>query len=573
MSFTESTPIKERINYLRISIAIALPFTVLFSLINYFSGFLYLAAVEALTSLFILVPALTMSRQEKLIVLAEYMVLIYGLIVTTALIVFGGIVGSGTLWVFAFPFIAFLLKDQRIGWYMCLAWMVVMSVGLSQDESSAFFYNYPEEFKPQLILAMFFYSLIAASFNLARSRYEKLLIEQIKVAEDENEFKSQFLSNVSHEIRTPLNAIYNLADFAIVAKEEQVRNMQLMQLKSSTRHLLLLLNNVLDFAKLEKQEMSLELTVVNLREEFSNVVENLNALSLAKFIEVAINVHQAVPEYIIADQVKIHQILFNIIGNAIKFTPEHGHIQAQCEVVTQSDSTVILLFKISDNGIGMTESQQKIIFESFKQADVSTTRQFGGTGLGLAIVKQLVQLIDGKIWVESKPGSGSTFYIEASFDKPSKQAATTSSPAVQHEGMAFPQLQGLNVLVVEDDPINLYIAMEMLQQEGINAREAENGQIALDLLNQDIPVDEILMDISMPVMNGLEATRLIRESKKHSQLPIIGLSANINPQDLEKARTIGMNSTLSKPVIKDELMKALEKFAPDHLKSPNIKGS
>jgi len=347
LSFTESTPIKERINYLRISIAIALPFTVLFSLINYFSGFLYLAAVEALTSLFILLPVLAISRQEKLIALAEYLVLIYGLIITAALVVFGGIVGSGTLWIFAFPFVAFLLKGQRIGWYMSLAWVIVMSVGLSQDESSAFFYNYPEDFKPQLILAMFFYSLIAASFNLARSRYEKLLIEQIKIAEEENEFKSQFLANVSHEIRTPLNAIYNLADFAIEAKEEQKRNMQLMQLKSSSRHLLLLLNNVLDFAKLEKQEISLELMNVNLRTEFNNIAENLNALSLAKSIEVDINVQPAVPEYIIADQIKIHQILYNIIGNAIKFTPEHGHIQAHCEVITQSDSMVKLLFKIS----------------------------------------------------------------------------------------------------------------------------------------------------------------------------------------------------------------------------------
>ena len=420
INFHEVTPFSERVAYLKTSISIALPFTLVFSLINYLGEFYYLAAVEAVTALLFLVPALLIGNNPQRIALAEYLVLTYGLFVTMALVIFGGIASSGPLWIFAFPFIAFLLKGQKIGWYMCIFWMLVISVVMTYGNALKLFHTYPEGFHSLLFIAMFFFSLIAAAFNLARSRFEILLVEQIKRAQEENKFKSEFLANVSHEIRTPMNAIYNLVDFAIDAKDEEKKNLYLIKLKTSTKRLLALLNNILDFSKLEKKQASLDLAAINIREELTNIDNMLSASCNAKNLSLDFEVETSVPESIVADPLKIHQVLFNVIANAIKFTPEHGHISVSCNIVDTGSDNVTLLFTIKDTGIGMTEEQLKIIFDSFKQADSSTSRRFGGTGLGLAIVKQLVSLMQGKIWVESRIDEGSTFFIQLTFDTTSK---------------------------------------------------------------------------------------------------------------------------------------------------------
>ena len=586
INFKEVTPFKERVAYLRTSIAIALPFTLLFSVINYLTGFYNLAAVEAFTAILFLLPALLIGHHKNRVSFAEYLVLVYGMLITIALVIFGGIAGTGALWIFAFPFIAFLLKGQKIGWHMCILWMIVMSSSMAYSEvainDAKLFYIYPEGFKPQLVIAMFFFSLIAAAFNLARSRFEILLIDQVKNAEAENRFKSEFLANVSHEIRTPMNAIYNLVDFAIHAKDEEQKNLHLVKLKTSTKRLLTLLNNILDFSKLEKKAVGMDFMALNLQEEFTNVDNMLSASYKAKNISLDFDINDDVPESIVADPIKIHQVLINIIGNAIKFTPENGQINVNCELIKKHNAEVTLLFCVKDNGIGMSDAQIAIIFDSFKQADSSTSRRFGGTGLGLAIVKQLVELMEGKVWVESELNQGSTFYIELTFDTSSQKLMdaavnnplansasgpvpvtnlnSVSNPAMIESHDEYPRLNGLNILLVEDDEINQYVATKILNDVGINIVIADNGQMALDILKANSDFDAILMDINMPVMNGFEATREIRKLIPYRHKPILGLSANVLPEDLEKGIEAGINCTLSKPILKNELMHSLEQY-------------
>lgn len=554
LGLQEITPLRERIIYLKTTIFIALPFTLIFSIVNYLNNFPYLASAEMITGIFILIPALMLAGKSTAISTAEYLVLLYGLLVTKALALFGGIEGTGTLWVAAFPFIAFLLKGQKLGWYLCIVWLLVMNVDFRPEGYDDIFYKYPDGFSEQFMLSMLFYCLIAASFNLARSSFESLLVEQKESAEAESEFRTRFLANVSHEIRTPLNAIYNLVDFANESHDRQKQQQYLLKLKSSTRHLLNLLNNVLDFSKLEKNEMVIEQALFNVEDEFVHIQNMVGATCDARNIDFAIHIDPRMVQSVITDPLKMHQILSNLVSNAVKFTPDNGAVSMSCSVIAKKTKTLKAEFRVTDNGIGMTPVQQSVIFDSFKQADVSTTRQYGGTGLGLAIVKQLVELLGGDIRVESAKGQGSEFIVDMSFDIAPEKIAEYQQFSSLESAIDKHDLKGLSVLLVEDNDINQEIAVELLQQEKVDVTVAENGIQALKMLSTDMSFDVVLMDFNMPVMNGFEATTSIRRDLGLTELPIIGLSANVFPEDLQKGIDAGMNATISKPIIKEDLI-------------------
>lgn len=385
-----------------------------------------------------------------------------------------------------------------------------------------------------------------------REKNEQILREALAEANKAREMKQNFLAKMSHEIRTPMNAIIGMTDLLRQTLLDQEQSSFLYAISVSSTTLLELLNDILDFSKMEAEQFVLEHIPFDLKKVMHESYESMRFKAAEKGIEFEILMNPNLPDAVLGDSHRLAQVFLNLVNNALKFTSK-GSVRLAATCLDETDTTCKIRFEVSDTGIGVKKEQQALIFESFQQEDESTTRRFGGSGLGLSIVKEIVDLYNGKIWLESEKGEGATFLFEITFEK--ANAGALQPAEVKSQAHSAESLEGLHVLVVEDNEINQFLALTILERSQADVEVAENGLIALDMLKAD-NFDCVLMDMQMPVMDGLEATRVIRDSL-HSDVPIIALTANAIDGDEERCLEAGMNDYIAKPFQAEVLVKKI----------------
>jgi signal transduction histidine kinase len=374
-------------------------------------------------------------------------------------------------------------------------------------------------------------------------------------ADRANRTKSEFLAMMSHEIRTPMNGILGTVQLLELSALSEEQRRDLLIVRNSGDALLILIDGILDFSKIEAGKLELELRDFDLREEIGITMALYKPLFASKGLQLDVEIDEAVPDMLNGDSTRLRQILSNLVSNAIKFT-QAGFVRIHIGADQLADSAVRLRGSVQDTGIGITAARSDRLFRAFSQVDVSTTRQYGGTGLGLAICARLCEAMGGGIRVFSESGAGSTFQFEVQLRAGS---SVLESPAATQDALAA-DLSSLRVLVVEDHPVNQKIALGLLTKLGIHADLAENGEVAIGMTSGG-HYDVILMDMQMPVMDGVDSTRAIRLLPLEFQPWIIAQTANAFDTDRESCLQAGMDDFLSKPFRMDALREKLDKGA------------
>ena len=386
-------------------------------------------------------------------------------------------------------------------------------------------------------------------------RAERKLREAKELAEDSARTKSEFLANMSHEIRTPMNGIIGITNLALRNETSDTQRDYLEKIDQSAKSLLRILDDILDFSKIEAGRLEIEQAEFRI-DAVLNDIRNITAYAiLQKGIEFSVNTPEELTYSVIGDSLRLKQVLLNITSNAIKFT-EKGGVTISVEITDRKEDTVALLFSITDSGIGMTEVQVSRVFAAFGQADTSTSRKYGGTGLGLAISKSLVELMGGRIWLESEPGVGTTFRFTAEFEIAFFDGTQPEAVSDSDDYIIPEQLIGSKLLLVEDNEINRLIATELLGSAGFEIDIAVNGLEAVHMVEKN-KYDLILMDVQMPEMDGFESTRIIRSDSRNDEIPIIAMTANAMQGDREKSLESGMDDHITKPLMPRTLMETI----------------
>jgi signal transduction histidine kinase/CheY-like chemotaxis protein len=396
--------------------------------------------------------------------------------------------------------------------------------------------------------------------DLARAQYE---------AEAASRAKSEFLSNMSHEMRTPMNAIIGMTSIGLTAPDIGKKDYAFEKIEDASTHLLGVINDILDMSKIEANKLELSSEGFSFGGMLRKAISVNNFLIEAKHQDFTLDVDRNIPYGLVGDEQRLMQVVTNLLTNAIKFTPEGGAIRLDARLEDERDGDCIIRVSVTDTGIGISAEQQARLFTSFQQAESSTSREFGGTGLGLAISKRLVELMDGRIWVESEPGAGSTFAFTVRLRRADEglRDAGAGSPGRTRDGGPVEQkvddLSGYHVLLVEDIEINREIVLSFLEPTGVQVDCAENGEKAVEMIREHPGrYDLIFMDLQMPKMDGYEATRRIRamDAAREKEIPIIAMTANVFREDVEKCLACGMNDHVGKPLDRERVLDKLREY-------------
>ena len=384
-------------------------------------------------------------------------------------------------------------------------------------------------------------------------------------AEAANRAKSAFLANMSHEIRTPMNAVIGLAHLAQREAENPAQRERLQKIHASAQHLLAIINDILDISKIEADKVSLEETDFETAAIFDNVAAMMQERLAEKGLTLTREIDPDIPSVLRGDPLRLGQILVNYVGNAIKFT-DHGHVIMRASVQEGSgekSGALLLRIEVEDSGIGIPSETLSRLFRAFEQADNSTTRNYGGTGLDLAICRRLARLMGGDVGVKSIYGQGSTFWFTVRLRRGRKAVRVASGGTQAHaEALLRQRAAGHRILLAEDNPINQEVAKGLLDAVGLHTDLAINGEEALQLAQQN-DYAAVLMDMQMPVMDGIAATQAIRQLPERQRLPILAMTANAFADDRQRCLDAGMNDHLAKPVNPDELYSCLLRWLPE----------
>ncbi|MCL2270707.1 MAG: ATP-binding protein [Treponema sp.] len=387
----------------------------------------------------------------------------------------------------------------------------------------------------------------------------RILAKKQAEAESATNAKSAFLANMSHEIRTPMNAIVGMASVGMSADNLERKDYCFERITEASKHLLGVINDILDMSKIEANKLELTNTGFNLNEIIQRIV-NVNNVNLnIKNQILKVHLDPAIPQFIVSDEQRLSQVITNLVGNAIKFTPEKGSISLRTEYMGEEDDVCTIKFSVTDTGIGISRENQVFLFQPFHQAESSTSREFGGTGLGLSISRNIIEMMGGRIWVESDLGKGASFIFTIKVKR-----AGERTQAEHGEKSDMPaQFKGRSILLVEDMEINREIVQALLESTQIAIDYAENGKEAVKMfLKAPDKYEMIFMDVQMPLMDGYETTRAIRalDIPNAKTIPIVAMTANVFLEDIEKCMESGMNNHIGKPLNIDEVTDKLRMY-------------
>jgi signal transduction histidine kinase/CheY-like chemotaxis protein len=373
-------------------------------------------------------------------------------------------------------------------------------------------------------------------------------------ANDANRAKSDFLSNMSHEIRTPLNAVIGMVAIGKGAADPERKNYALHNIEEASTHLLGVINDILDMSKIESGKFELSHVEFDFEKTMKRVVNVVRLRIDEKRQKFSVYIDQRIPRRLIGDDQRLAQVITNLLWNAIKFTAEGGSIGISASLFGEEGGYCFIEVKVTDTGIGISLKQQESLFQSFQQAESNTSRKFGGTGLGLSISKNIVEMMDGRIWVESEPGKGSAFIFTVKMERGSEDEEPAQAEEEQTD--SIPVFPGRCILLAEDVEINREIVTTMLEPTQVSIDCAENGEAALRMFSENPDkYGMIFMDVQMPEMDGYEATRQIRSLgiPRAKTIPIVAMTANVFQEDIQRCLGAGMNSHLGKPLDFDEV--------------------